>query len=184
MDIYESLKNADEKNIPYKDVDNDTLMKLKIVYVAFHDVGYLPRMKKLYLLESNIGDYDFWEIFLHPEMICYELSFVPFDVDVDVPLLTRKEFETILDIPKETIEKVLLYMYLSTIYEREDLLEFDMNKLHKIAVYLRSQYHKPKIKYDYKPKDDVYMGIITYSFHKFIKRYYFLKKDLQMVETK
>lgn len=154
-------------------LSSDDINKLKVMYVAFHDKGYLKfHGKRLYLIEKGILDYSFWEIFLNSEQICYEISFIPFDLEVDRPLISREEIEIIQKIPKETIEIILLKDYLEKIYG-EDSTKFDFERLYITCRNLRNFYHKPHDKNDYTPSKDILRDLIDYSFHKSVRRKYF-----------
>ena len=165
----DELQNIDIKeNIDKINLSSKDLLKLKIVYIAQHNSGYIHYKPKLVgLIEKNIDSWDFWDIFLSSERICYLLTFERYDLDTEIPLMSNEMFNELKKIKLEDIELILLKQYIQSVYQ-VDTVEIDLLKYHKKIRKIRHQFNHE----GYDLPHELYRGMINCTFEQALREHY------------
>lgn len=163
LDDVDIRENIDLINLKPKDI-----LKLKIIYIAQHNSGYIHYKPKLVgLIEKNIDSWNFWDIFLSSERICYILTFKRYDVDTEIPLMSKEMYKKLKQIKLEDIELILLKQYIQSVYDIETV-DIDLLKYHKKIRKIRHQFNHE----GYDLPHELYRSMINCTFEQSLKEHY------------
>ena len=138
--IYDIIKNNINvrDNIQHIKLNQCEIKTLSILYVTRFDTAHTYYDdEQILLLEKHINEYTFWELFVQPLRVCYDISFDFIDTDVEIPKISKTTYQFINTLATDDIELLLFNYLMQTTYD-EYIDEIDILKVYDYLVELRN----------------------------------------------